>query len=247
MPADAAPLTTVGNSAWSPFHTIGGLMPTERGTFTSHAGIFIDPASAPGDPWRLRNGAIVLDEMNRADLDRCIGELYPLLSGSVERVAPAGLPGVRSIEATPRFRVLATVNDAHLDDIVFPISDGLARRFQRIELPGATRSDVLAFLGLDSAAGGDGERREATLAAVAMLFEVVRDESLLAKAEDDDRLPFGAGYFALLRAWIDGRFDAPERDATTSEQARDLLAASLRTLGRTRRWEHALRAFLAKA
>jgi hypothetical protein len=38
-----------------------------------------------GDPWRLRNGAIVLDEMNRADLDRCIGELYPLLSGSVDR------------------------------------------------------------------------------------------------------------------------------------------------------------------
>jgi hypothetical protein len=59
--------------------------------------------------------------MNRADLDRCIGELYPLLSGSVQHVTPAGLPGVERISASPRFRVLATVNDANLNDIVFPI------------------------------------------------------------------------------------------------------------------------------
>ncbi len=247
MPADAAPLTTVGNSAWSPFHTIGGLMPTERGTFTSHAGIFIDPASATGDPWRLRSGAVVLDEMNRADLDRCIGELYPLLSGTVDRVSPAGLPGVRTIEASPRFRVLATVNDTHLDDIVFPISEGLARRFLRIELQGASRSDVLAFLGLDAVVQAPGERSNATLAAVSTFFEVVREQGLLAKAEDDDRLTFGVGYFALLRAWVEGRLDVPRREATTNEQARDLLADSLRTLGRTRKWEEALRAFLAKA
>jgi hypothetical protein len=50
--------------------------------------------------------------------DRCIGELYPLLSGSVQHVTPAGLPGVQRIQASPRFRVLATVNDANLDDIV---------------------------------------------------------------------------------------------------------------------------------
>ena len=53
MPAGAAPLTTVGNSAWSPFHTIGGLMPTAEGKFTSRAGIFIDPDSTKGETWRL--------------------------------------------------------------------------------------------------------------------------------------------------------------------------------------------------
>jgi hypothetical protein len=245
MPAGSAPLTTVGNSAWSPFHTVGGLVQTKDGTFTSHPGIFIDPDSSSSDPWRLRNGAVVLDEMNRADLDRCIGELYPLLSGSVERVTPAGLPGVSSIIGTPKFRVLATVNDASLDDIVFPISEGLARRFQRIELQGASRPDVLAYLGLDGTETGDG-RRAVALEALGTFFETVRTHELLAKAPDDDRLPFGVAYFALLRAWVTGQLTLSS-DETLKEQARDLLAGSLRTLGRSRKWKEALRAFLAAA
>ena len=247
MPRDSAPVTTVGNSAWSPFHTIGGLMPTERGTFKTHTGIFMDPATSGGEVWHLRDGALVLDEMNRADLDRCIGELYPLLSGSVDRVSPAGLPGVGTIEASPRFRVLATVNDANLDDIVFPISEGLARRFQRIELQGGSREDVLAYLGLDSAEAEKDDRRAAAHEAVGTFFEVARDMDLFSKVDDDDRLPFGVAYFALLRAWTDRRFDAPVAESTLREQARDLLASSLRTLGRRKRWEEALRLFLSKA
>jgi dynein-related subfamily AAA family protein len=246
MPVDSAPLTTVGNSAWSPFHTIGGLMPTDHGTFTTYAGIFIDPSSTGMEIWSLRNGAIVLDEMNRADLDRCIGELYPLLSGSVERVSPAGLPGVGSIEASPRFRVLATVNDANLDDIVFPISEGLARRFQRIELPGGSRDDVLAYLGLDATDPEKNDRRAAVHEAVGTFFEVARDSDLFSKANDEDRLPFGVAYFALVKAWIEGQFDSPIVESTPLEQARILLAGSLRTLGRKRKWEEALRTFLGK-
>jgi AAA domain (dynein-related subfamily) len=247
MPADAAPLTTVGNSAWSPFHTIGGLMPTKDGTYCAHAGIFIDPASTDAAEWRLRNAALVLDEMNRADLDRCIGELYPLLSGSVQRVTPAGLPGVTCIAASPRFRVVATVNDATLDDIVFPISEGLARRFQRIELQGGSRDDVLTFLGIDGAEPHGDEKRAAASEAVGAFFEVVRELKLLSKAEDDDRLPFGVAYFALVQKWIGGELDPTVAQSTPLEVARDLLAGSLRTLGRTRQWEEALRKFLAKS
>lgn len=247
MPADAAPLTTVGNSAWSPFHTIGGLMPMKDGTYSSHAGIFIDPASTNGGVWRLRNAALVLDEMNRADLDRCIGELYPLLSGSVQRVTPAGLPGVTGIAASPRFRVIATVNDATLDDIVFPISEGLARRFQRIELQGGSRDDVLTYLGIDGAEPHGDEKRAAASEAVGAFFEVVRELKLLSKAEDDDRLPFGVAYFALVQKWVDGELDATAAQSTPLEVARDLLAGSLRTLGRTRQWEEVLCKFLAKS
>jgi MoxR-like ATPase len=245
MPAGEAPLTTVGNSAWSPFHTIGGLMPDGKGGFEKHPGIFIDPLSAKGDLWRLRDGAVVLDEMNRVDLDRCIGELYPLLSGSVARVTPAGLPGVGTIEANPRFRVIATVNDATLDDIVFPISEGLARRFLRVELRGATKADVFEFLGVDSSAPAN-ERAGATVDAVRSFFDIVRDSDLFAKStEDDPRLPFGVGYFALLRSWLAGELELPAAllDATVREQANDLLASSLRTLGRNKRWEDALRLF----
>jgi MoxR-like ATPase len=248
IPVDEAPLTTVGNSAWSPFHTIGGLMPMGGGGFERHPGIFVDPASADGDPWRLRNGAIVLDEMNRADLDRCIGELYPLLSGSVLRVTPAGLPGVRAIEASPRFRVLATVNDATIDDIVFPISEGLARRFQRIELRGASKEDIFSFLGIDAAAPAD-QRAEATIDAVRDFFDVARDSDLIATAEEEDRLPFGVGYFSLLRSWHLGRLDLPTAslNETHREQAYQLVAGSLRTLGRAAHWDEALRMFESRA
>jgi hypothetical protein len=140
--------------------------------------------------------------------------------------------------------VIATINDANLDDIVFPISEGLARRFQRIELRGGSRDDVLAFLGLD----GDGKSADplgaAAYDAVANLFEVAREAKLLRKDEDDDRLPFGVAYFALVKEWIAKRLTLPE--STPPEQARELVAASLRPLGRSRTWEDALRRFLAK-
>jgi len=245
MPASAAPLTTVGNSAWSPFHTIGGLMPTRHGEFAPYAGIFIDPGSTNQPVWRLRNAAIVLDEMNRADLDRCIGELYPLLSGSVESVVPAGLPGVKKIKSSSRFRVLATINDEQLDDIVFPISEGLARRFQRIELSGASREDVRAFLHLEQSECPQSPRAQAAYEAVATFLEVARDCNLLLKGEDDDRLPFGVAYFTPLQAWIEGRLTTSPTEGTPSEEARHLLARSLSTLGR-RKWSQALRNFLAK-
>ena len=134
--SDEAPKTTVANSAWAPFHTIGGIVPDGKGGYGVQRGIFIDPDLDGGDVWQLLPQCLVLDEMNRADLDRCVGELYPLLSHSVSSVVPAGIPGVREIRDHPRFRVVATVNDASIDDIVFPISEGLNRRFIRIEPPG---------------------------------------------------------------------------------------------------------------
>jgi len=245
LAAENAPLTTVGNSAWSPFHTIGGLMPDGRGSFVAHAGIFIDPASANSDPWRLRDGAVVLDEMNRADLDRCIGELYPLLSGSVDRVSPAGLPGVKSIVASSRFRVLATVNDSTLDDIVFPISEGLARRFVRIELQGGSRDEVLTYLGLQGT-GSLNELQSAALEAVSTFFDVARSKNLFVSTEDDERLPVGVAYFTLLRSWVDGQLPAATQESTPKEQARDVLAGSIRSLTRVKKWAEALREFLEK-
>jgi DNA polymerase III delta prime subunit len=247
MPVGEAPLTTVGNSAWSPFHTIGGLMPGADGTFRSQCGIFIDPGSVRDAVWKLRNGALVLDEMNRADLDRCIGELYPLLSGSVQHVVPAGLPGVERIQANPRFRVIATVNDANLDDIVFPISEGLARRFQRIELQGGTRDELFSFLGIDGDDEPSDPRHAAAHEAVLLFFDTAREANLLAKTEDDDRLPFGVAYFSLLQKWVRGQLEPLAIEGTPREQARDLLASSLRTLGRHAKWERVLQTFLSRA
>jgi len=234
LPLSEAPRTTVGNSAWSPFHTIGGVMPGRP----PHPGIFIDPESVGGPVWDLWPRSLVLDEMNRADLDRCIGDLYPLLSGSVSQVAPAGIPGVEHIRQHERFRILATINDATLDDIVFPISQGLARRFQRIELPGASLEEVQAFLETDTAEHAD--RIMAAWEATEAFFGAAKEKKLL----KGGRLRFGVGWFELLRRWVNGMLPSlGGGDLTIDEEATDLLVASLQTAIRDPALEEVLRRF----
>jgi hypothetical protein len=239
-----APLTTVGNSAWSPLHTIGGMVPLAAGGFITRPGVLVQPATYASKLWRLRNEAIVIDELNRADLDRCIGELYPLLSGSVARVVPAGLPEVDAIEVSERFRLIATVNDSALDASLFPISEGLTRRFQRIELPGASREDIAAYIGYGA---GSSPRQDAAREAIDALFNVAREADELSMDDDDERLPFGAAYFALLAAWAQGslRFKLLGKDASESEEAADLLLSGLRILARRPRWDEILRKLAA--
>lgn len=227
---DELPRTTVGNSAWSPFHTIGGMVPTgEAGAFQTTPGVFLDRKPVDGDRWQLFPGALVLDEMNRADLDRCIGELYPLLSHSVFEVWPAGIPGMRRIQGHARFRLLATVNDSTLDDIVFPISEGLIRRFQRIEIAGAEREDVVSYL-LGRAEEGDegdlSEREGAALDAVGRLYVAARDANLLSH----DRLPVGVGWFRPLQAWLRKELVFPTEfvEGGLMAEARDVLINALR-------------------
>lgn len=230
---DERPLTVVANSAWAPFHTIGGIVPDQEGRFRKSRGIFIDPASESSREWRLRSSCIVLDEMNRADLDRCIGELYPLLSRSVDSVAPAGIPGIDAIRLDPRFRIVATINDATLDDIVFPISEGLARRFIRIELPGALEEDLLAFL---SATAADQARLEAAREALTLLLERLREHKNFDSPSKEFRLPLGVGYFGALRSWVMGelRLSREFEELELTEQAARVIQASLTSAAKYR-------------
>lgn len=211
------PTTVVAHSGWSPFHTVGGFVQNKEGTWDHSPGVFVE---ADGLAWRLKNSAIVLDEMNRADLDRSIGDLYPLLSCSVAQVLPAGIPGVGVLRLSERFRVVATVNDSNLDDIVFPISEGLARRFVRIELKGASKDDVQAYVAGNASPS---ERLVAAQGIVTALFtELAASKWELAVCEGDDyRLPFGAGYFRLLRQWVAGALEMP---ATLEVSADDAVA-----------------------
>lgn len=220
-----APVTTVGNSAWAPFHTVGGMVPDGKGGYTAHKGIFIDPASDALGTWRLRTSSLVLDEMNRADLDRCIGELYPLLTQSVERVSPAGIPGVEYIMLSERFRLIATVNDATIDDIVFPISEGLARRFVRLELSGASRQDLSDFM--TSGQPLDPGRGDATKALLDKLFEIATEQKWGRDTDQEFRIPLGVGYFAPVRAWLRGNLHLS--DETEELELKDQAFRTLRT------------------
>jgi MoxR-like ATPase len=222
------PRTTVGNSAWSPFHTIGGMVPVEgRQSFRVAPGIFVDGTPIGDGVYQLLPGALVLDEMNRADLDRCVGELYPLLSDSVREVWPAGIPGMARIVGHPRFRVLATINDSTLDDIVFPISEGLARRFQRIEVPGAEEEALETYVLAGPTGAPDSgrvRREEAATSAVRALFSAAREKGLSAA------LPLGVGWFRPLQAWVQGelRFDPIEDPKEPYREALEVLRSALR-------------------
>jgi AAA domain (dynein-related subfamily) len=236
--AAVAPTTTVANSAWAPFHTIGGILPDAKGAFTSQRGIFVDPVWEIDGAWRLRSDCIVLDEMNRADLDRCIGDLYPMLTHNVVSVAPAGIPGVRKILANPKFRIVATVNDSTIDDIVFPISEGLARRFVRIDLRGATLDEVLGYLD-QGQEGSDRERFEIASKIVSELFAVCEGAGKLSESEIGDHLPFGVGYFVLLRSWVRAELPMSKEffDRDLREQALQVLTTALRSATRDKGYE----------
>ncbi len=203
LPRSALPTTVVAHSGWSPFHTVGGLVPGSDGKWQQAPGIFVEKTDAG---WRLLNSALVLDEMNRADLDRSIGDLYPLLSNSVSEVRPAGIPGVDALRLSERFRIIATVNDATLDDIVYPISEGLARRFVRIELPGASEDDVAAFV---CDASPESDRRDAAREVIATLYREAATRKFSLRDGEIERMPFGAGYFGLLRSWVLGELVMP--------------------------------------
>ncbi len=205
---DELPTTVVAHSGWSPFHTVGGMMQDETGKWGHEPGIFVEAAH---DGWQLRNEALVLDEMNRADLDRSVGDLYPLLSQSVARVRPAGIPGIGSLRLSARFRLVATVNDTNLDDIVYPISEGLARRFVRIELAGVSEDDARDFVLNDAP---DSARKVAASELLAALFKQA------SQIEGDvRRLPVGAGYLRLLRDWVHGALVYPASAAGSAEAA----------------------------
>jgi AAA domain (dynein-related subfamily) len=228
IPITSIPFTTVANSAWAPFHTIGGVLPDGKGNFSARKGIFIDSEDKGEGMWRLRSCAIILDEMNRADLDRCIGELYPILSSSVQKVAPAGIPGVEYIYNSDKFRLIATVNDSNLDDIVFPISEGLSRRFQRIDLYGGTKDLIREFIAEDIPESRK-EYMKTAIEVIDHLFSACEENELTYTSEEGVHIPFGVGYFNLMKSWIrnDLKMSETFNEISLTDQARQILKSSI--------------------
>jgi MoxR-like ATPase len=147
-----SPRVYTAHAEWSAFEVIGGFWPhytPDAGTgrvaeeMRFRPGCFVETML---ENWRsddqiwVPSGEpawLVIDELNRADMDRAMGELFTALSADwvrVPRVARVDEPATVELPIPQDFRVLATMNtvDRHY---LFRLSDALRRRFAFIEVP----------------------------------------------------------------------------------------------------------------
>lgn len=153
---DAELIETTATSDWTPFHVIGGFRPNASGGLTASRGKVVEAVLDCADKVRTeREHAgddpppqatwLLIDEFNRADIDKAIGSLFTVLSTCDPKHladTPVDLwfestANAKKLWVPARFRIIATMND--LDTaFVNRISQGLTRRFQFVTI-GASR------------------------------------------------------------------------------------------------------------
>lgn len=150
--AAGATLTT-GTADWTSAETVGAYRLEKSGNLAFHPGDVLQ--AIDDDRW------LVIDELNRADIDKAIGQLFTVLSGQAvtlpydeasptdgeavmrASIVPASAeapPGTRPHSISENWRLLATLNDRDRD-LLFDMSEALMRRFAIIEVP-APSSEV---------------------------------------------------------------------------------------------------------
>jgi MoxR-like ATPase len=160
-------LLTTATADWTTYDTIGGLKPNGAGQLEFEPGHFLDAIGSRR--W------LVIDELNRAQLDRAFGQLFTVLSGQSvtlpykrrgsssplvlcregDRVAT----GADVLPVPADWRIVATMN-VFDKSLLFEMSYALMRRFAFIEVPapGKARFEEL----IDKWAGDSGAAGEAT-------------------------------------------------------------------------------------
>ncbi len=127
------PLAATASADWTSYDTIGGWTQNADQRLTFRPGVLTRAISE--HRW------LVLDELNRADVDKCLGEAFTVLAGGQAQTAFAhddGTPvriGPRSVyDPGDWFRVIATMN-VRDKATLFRLSYALLRRFAIIEVP----------------------------------------------------------------------------------------------------------------
>jgi MoxR-like ATPase len=122
-------LTATASGDWTTYDTIGGYAIGPGGALRFRPGVFLSAIE--------RRAWLIVDELNRADVDRAFGELLTVLAGR-DAVAPFTLPDGRLVrvgpspEAShrvpPSFRLIATMNTWDRAAL-FRLSYAVQRRF----------------------------------------------------------------------------------------------------------------------
>lgn len=149
---DAVASETTATSEWSTYDVVGGLTPNRGGGLEPAYGAYteavIQCARSVQSELQTETGKqatwLIIDEFNRADIDKAIGSLYTILSSTDPehlRATPLKLWFENSEDAQwlwvpARFRIIGTMNDLDTN-YVNSISQGLKRRFSFVTVPSA--------------------------------------------------------------------------------------------------------------
>jgi hypothetical protein len=193
---DAATAT----AEWSTFDTIGGYMPSPDDTGASdslnfNSGLIVQALE--------RNHWLIIDELNRADLDKAFGELFTLLGGSAKSIrlpfrrkqsdgsysqVSLGAPSSASpdddvIPLPPSWRLLGTMNTSDKATL-YQLSYAFMRRFAFIYVDVPAEEHYRSIIETDAARldslDAGGELRSTTCEALSQLFAVPGQGSLAA-------------------------------------------------------------------
>jgi uncharacterized protein YktB (UPF0637 family) len=136
-------ILTTATSDWTTFDTIGGYMPTEEGKLKFEEGKFLEAIR--------ENKWLIIDEINRADIDKAFGQLFTVLSGQKVELPFKHANGKSiSVETTnenrsyfddetatynvgKNWRIIATMN-IYDKNFLFEMSYAFMRRFSFVYL-----------------------------------------------------------------------------------------------------------------
>lgn len=138
---------TTATADWSTFETIGGYMPGEGSeeNLAFEPGQVLQRFKRQG---RQRNDLLVIDEINRADIDKSFGQLFTLLAGQGVQlpykrngkeieIEPAadfeGLPGPHQYVMPNSWRIVATMNSYDKTSL-YEMSYAFMRRFAFVHI-----------------------------------------------------------------------------------------------------------------
>ena len=149
---------------WSTFDTIGGYRPsrTQDNSLTFKPGVFLQRFRNPDEETKPENEWLIIDELNRADIDKAFGSLFSALTGNTvtlpfendqgsivlvgDPTSEARLPLTsRHYYIPDSWRLIATMNT---DDkaSLYKMSYAFMRRFAFISVPVPSSDDIDAEL-----------------------------------------------------------------------------------------------------
>lgn len=180
---------TTATADWSTFETVGGYMPTETDgeNLSFEPGQVLRRFKRNGDQ---QNELLVIDEINRADIDKAFGQLFTLLSGQEVQlpyrhdgeeivIQPAskvsGEPASHEYVMPESWRILATMNTYDKTSL-YELSYAFMRRFSFVHVDAPTiPSDQEARVSLLQSYANEWEIKcdDATLAAVSAIWGVL--------------------------------------------------------------------------